>query len=94
VVDRLTKYSHFIPLHIYPYTAATVAKLFVDQVVKLHGVPLTIISDQDNIYKHFLEGTDQSNGHYQFSYCVSLLPFQDTVPERAQFWRHAKHHCC
>jgi hypothetical protein len=44
VVDRLTKYSHFIPLH-HPYTALSVSKAFVDTVVKLHGVPLTIISD-------------------------------------------------
>jgi hypothetical protein len=49
IVDRLTKYSHFIPLH-HPYTAATVAKAFVDTVVKLHGVPVTIISDRDKIF--------------------------------------------
>jgi hypothetical protein len=49
VVDRLTKYAHFIPLH-HPYTAASVSKLFVDQVVRLHGVPLTIISDRDKVF--------------------------------------------
>jgi hypothetical protein len=49
IVDRLTKCSHFIPLH-HPYTAATVAKQFVDTVVKLHSVPLTIISDRDKIF--------------------------------------------
>lgn len=49
VVDRLTKYGHFLPLH-HPYTAMSVAKLFVDQIVRLHGVPLTIISDRDKIF--------------------------------------------
>jgi hypothetical protein len=29
VVDRLTKYAHFLPLH-HPYTAQSVSKLFVD----------------------------------------------------------------
>jgi hypothetical protein len=40
VVDRLTKYAHFLPLK-HPYTAASVSKAFLDTVVKLHGVPLT-----------------------------------------------------
>jgi len=46
VVDRLTKYAHFLPLH-HPYTVVSVSKLFVDQIVRLHGVPLTILSDRD-----------------------------------------------
>lgn len=49
VVDRLTKYAHFLPLH-HPYTATSVSKVFVDQVVKLHGVPFTIVSDRDKIF--------------------------------------------
>jgi hypothetical protein len=46
VVDRLTKNAHFLPLK-HPYTAISVGKLYVDNIVKLHGVPLTIISDRD-----------------------------------------------
>jgi hypothetical protein len=42
VVDRLTKYAHFIPLH-HPYTASTVANLFLDTIIRLHGVPLSCI---------------------------------------------------
>lgn len=49
VVDRLTKYSHFIPLK-HPYTAFTMANLFLDNVVKLHGVPLSIVSDRDAVF--------------------------------------------
>jgi hypothetical protein len=49
VLDHLTKYAHFLPLK-HPYTAATVAKLYLDNIVKLHGVPLSIISDRDKIF--------------------------------------------
>lgn len=49
VVDRFTKYSHFIPLK-HPFTAQDVAKVILDNVVNHHGVPLSIVSDGDKVF--------------------------------------------
>jgi len=44
VVDKFTKYGHFIPLT-HPFTALSVAKLYFAHIYKLHGLPDAIISD-------------------------------------------------
>ena len=49
VVDRFTKYAHFLALK-HPFTAQQVAKLLLDSVVKLHGVPKSMVSDRDRIF--------------------------------------------
>jgi hypothetical protein len=49
VVDRFSKYTHFIPLG-HPYTAASVARDFFDGIVRLHGFPTSILSDQDPVF--------------------------------------------
>lgn len=49
VVDRLSKYAHFMALA-HPFTVATLAHVFVDNVFKLHGMSATIVSDRDAIF--------------------------------------------
>jgi hypothetical protein len=49
VVDRLSKYSHFILLK-HPYTAKSIAELFVKEIVRLHGIPKSLISDRDPLF--------------------------------------------
>ena len=46
IIDRLTKSAHFIPIRI-DYSMDRLAELYVDEIVRLHGVPLSIVSDQD-----------------------------------------------
>ena len=45
-VDKLTKISHFIPVRD-TYDVKDVARVFINEIVCLHGVPKKIISDQD-----------------------------------------------
>ncbi|KAG8490817.1 hypothetical protein CXB51_013992 [Gossypium anomalum] len=46
VVDRLTKLAHFIPVRT-DYSLDKLAELYVSQIVRLHGVPISIVSDRD-----------------------------------------------
>ena len=46
IVDRLTKSAHFIPV-LTTYSMDRLAELYTQNVVRLHGVPSSIISDRD-----------------------------------------------
>jgi hypothetical protein len=47
VVDRLTKSAHFIPIKVKD-PIDKLAKLYVQNIVCLHGVPSAIISNRDS----------------------------------------------
>lgn len=49
VVDKFSKYAHFLPLS-HPYTAFQVALLYTHNVFKLHGLPNAMVSDRDKIF--------------------------------------------
>ncbi|KAA0048733.1 pol protein [Cucumis melo var. makuwa] len=46
VVDRLTKSAHFVPGKS-TYTTSKWAQLYMSEIVRLHGVPVSIVSDRD-----------------------------------------------
>ena len=46
VVEKLTKETHFIPVKS-TYKTDAIAKIFLKEIFKLHGLPKPIVSDRD-----------------------------------------------
>ncbi|CAL1392921.1 unnamed protein product [Linum trigynum] len=46
IVDRLTKSAHFIPIR-WGCSLELLTKKYVEEIVRLHGVPVSIVSDRD-----------------------------------------------
>ena len=46
VVDRLTKSAHFLPIRL-SNSAEDLGVIYVREIVRLHGVPVSIVSDRD-----------------------------------------------
>jgi hypothetical protein len=88
VVDRFSKYCHFIPLA-HPYLAELVAQTFFIDIVRLHGVPQSMVSDRDSVFTSMfwrelmrLMGTKlhmtatfhrQSDGQSEVANCVIIM---------------------
>ncbi|KAA3473176.1 DNA/RNA polymerases superfamily protein [Gossypium australe] len=61
VVDRLTKSTHFIPVHT-DYSLDKLAELYIFEIFRLHGVPVSIISNRDLRLNFNTEFHPQING--------------------------------
>ena len=46
IVYRLTKSAYFLPVRT-DYSLEKLAKLYIKEIVRLHGIPVSIISDRD-----------------------------------------------
>ena len=46
IVDRLNKSAHFLPVCT-KFSLDRLAELYISEIVRLHGVPVSIVSDRD-----------------------------------------------
>ena len=46
IVDRLTKSAHFLLVRL-DYSMDRLTELYVSEIVRLHGIPISIVSDRD-----------------------------------------------
>lgn len=76
VVDRLIKSAHFIPVRT-TNTAHDLAPLYIKEVVRLHGVPMSIVSDQDSKFVSMLWQSLQRAMGTKISVCTAFHPQTD-----------------
>ncbi|KAL0408452.1 UNVERIFIED_CONTAM: Transposon Ty3-G Gag-Pol polyprotein [Sesamum radiatum] len=81
VVDRFTKYAHFLGLS-HPYSAETVARLFLNNVYKLYGLSLNIVTDRDKIFTSQFWSTLFKALNIQLSLTTAYHPQSDGQTER------------
>ncbi|KAA0060279.1 pol protein [Cucumis melo var. makuwa] len=81
VVDRLTKSAHFVPGKS-TYTASKWAQLYMSEIVRLHGVPVSIVSDRDARFtSKFWKGLQTATGT-RLDFSTAFHPQTDSQTER------------
>jgi hypothetical protein len=81
VVDRLTKSAHFLPIKA-TYSVDKCAELYIKEIVKLHGVPTSIVSDRDPRFtSRFWEAFQRAFGS-RLSFSTAYHPQTDGQSER------------
>ena len=81
IVDRLTKSAHFLPVRT-NYPMERYAQLYINEIVRLHGVPKSIISDRDPRFtSEFWESLNAAMGT-KLKFSTAYHPQTDGQTER------------
>ncbi|XP_069143501.1 uncharacterized protein [Solanum lycopersicum] len=81
VVDRLTKSAYFIPVRV-KYTVEKLAELYISQIVRPHGVPVSIISDRGSLFSSYFRMALQHGLGTQLDMSTTFHPQTDDQSER------------
>lgn len=83
VMDKLMKTAHFIPVRD-AYEVADVAQVFINEIIRFHGVPKKIISDRDSQSTSRFWTCMQSALGTQLNLSTSYHPETDGQTERVK----------
>ena len=81
VVDRLTKSAHFPPVRT-DYSLDKLAELYIKEIVRLHGIPISIISDRDPRFTSSFWGKLQEALGTRLNFSTAFQPQTDGQSER------------
>ena len=81
IIDRLTKSAHFVPLK-KNCSMDDLARSYIQSIVRLHGVPVTIVSDRDPRFtSEFWKSLHKALGT-KLSFSTAYHPQTDGQTER------------
>ncbi|GAB2274921.1 hypothetical protein Dimus_039101 [Dionaea muscipula] len=81
IVDRLTKSAHFLPIKM-TFGLERLARLYMREIVRLHGAPVSIVSDRDSRFvSKFWKAFQQAFGT-TLSFSTAYHPQTDGQSER------------
>jgi transposase InsO family protein len=81
VIDTLTKSAHFVLVHT-TYQAPDIARVFISEIVRLHGVPKRIISDRGSVFTGQFWTSFQEALGTQLSFSTAYHPETDGQTKR------------
>ena len=81
VIDRLTKLAHFLPVRT-DYSLDKLAELYVKEIIRLHGIPVSIISDRDPRFTSRFWGKLQEALGTRLNFSTAFHPQTDGQSER------------
>ena len=81
VVDRLTKSAQFLPVRT-DYSLDKLAELYIKEIVRLHGIPVSIISDRDPRFTSRFWGKLQEAMGTRLNFSTAFHPQTDGQLER------------
>lgn len=96
VVDRLTKFAHFIPRDTHSTSrrwCAQVVCAFWDNIVKLHGIPKSIVSDRDRVFTSVVWRELFTKAGTKLLYSTACHPQTDGQSERVNQCLEMYLHC-
>ena len=81
IVDKLTKSAHFLPVRL-DYSMDHLAELYVSEIVRFHGIPLSIVSNRDLQFTSRFWKELQSAFGTRLNFSTAFHPQTDGQSER------------
>ena len=81
IIDRLTKSAHYLPINM-TYSFDRLADLYINEIVRLHGVPKEIISNRDSRFLSRLWRRLRESMGTKVKFSIAYHPQTDGQSER------------